>query len=205
MKWICVFFFLSFLSCDQLFLGGAVSGTHYPPSPSGTIPTSPIGTSSSASSWGVVKCSVNQNDFFQRNVRQFLNSFLDISAIGRVGCTAQDSQLKQGGFFFRGKVVFQSQESFSPALNQVLHPTEESYIELHIHAVSGPKIPAIRLSLSPAGGLIENNIVSLSFEDQRGVVTLDGGCGSRRSFFRRISLRKFYELSRVIRREIQEQ
>ena len=176
MKWICILCSLSLLSCDYLFLSGVPRGGIHPPAPPIGVPPLPGTSAPQTSPWGVVKCSQAQASFFQKQVRQFLTSFIDIKAVGRVGCTAQDAQLRQGGFFFKGQVSFQSGEVFTPTPNftQVLHPTEGSYIELHISAVSGPAIPSIRLSLSPAGGLVEDNIVSLSFEDQRGVVILDG-------------------------------
>ena len=175
MKWIALsIFFLSLLSCDTIFNSRVpVFDAPRPTSP-GTIPR--ITPSSRQPKWGLVGCSPSQSASFQRNIKQFLSSSIDISSVGAVACLDKDIQMGIRGFFFKGQVTFKGNKVFNPRaqFEQSLHASDKSYIELHIKASSASSLTPVRLNLSPSGGTVSNDILSLSFEDEKGLITLDG-------------------------------
>ena len=190
---------LSFLSCEALFrsLGGiGGSGPSFPAEPPPATPPF-IDPNLTVSAWGVVGCAspeASHIQHFQTHARSFLSSFMDIKTLGYIGCTAKDAQAGRGGFYFKGEVSFEEDAKLNPSVGatQYLTPVaDKSYIELHISTTTATPIKAFKMTLPPAGGKVENQYISLSFEDDKGSVNLIGQIDSKGFFAGEFSYENF--------------
>lgn len=171
-------FLFLIVSCEQIFQSRYVPPVTPPATPVTSLPPPPTTTSNihTQSKWGVLKChTVNQEEMnqFNINLKHFLSTKIDPKTINSgFSCTAT----LKGGVFIRGQVDLPREESYDPtSRNQQIYlnnDSNKSYLEFHFESYHGPNIQPFRMNFDY--GSINGQVIVLTFQDQKGLVTLDG-------------------------------
>ncbi len=172
MRVLSILFSLSLVSCGQL--PTIFEPNNFPPvnvsGPTNTTlsPETPFAPSTNI---GVVKCeNFSQTNLFNKRLQAFLSTNMDPRQIGNHSCTKN----LPGGVFFRGQV--KTDKIFVPSgHNQdLIVVPEESYIEFHFETFSTNKTNVAPIRLRYTYGSIQGQEATLTFEDDKGAVHLDG-------------------------------
>ena len=150
--------------------------THPGSSGSPGSPTIPGQPSTPGTTAGVVKCT-HQYPYahFNQQIRGFLSAAGDTSNIGNVGCTKEQYQQSGSGIQVKGTVYFTGGKKLDLSnLSQTLEVNSaSSKIKILIKPVNQREL-AVDLKAAPIAGQVSGSIAVLSFEDEKGKVTLDG-------------------------------
>ena len=146
--------------------------THPGSSGSPTLPGQP---STPGTTSGVVKCT-HQYPYahFNQQIRGFLSAAGDTSNIGNVGCTKEQAQ-SGSAMLVKGTVYFTGGKKLDLSnLSQTLEvASSSSKIKIIIKPVNQREL-VVDLNAAPIAGQVNGSIAVLSFEDEKGKVTLDG-------------------------------
>lgn len=151
------------------------AGAPVHPGSSGTsaIPGQPSTPGTTA---GVVKCTHQYpHAHFNQQIRGFLSAAGETSNIANVGCTKEQYQQTGSGIQVKGTVYFTGGKKLDLSnLSQTLEVAgSSSEIKILIKPVNQREI-AVDLKAAPIAGQVNGSIAVLSFEDEKGKVTLDG-------------------------------
>lgn len=205
MRYFLIISLLSFVSCDSLFYAARVKHPNKPfpavspqPSPQGGVPSQTSDPRQQGQDrWGVVGCDRGLSvSVFQHRIKAFLSTNYDSSKMAHVACTAEGFEANRGGVFFQGFVGFKNGDALdvNPNTNtsQNLVASNESHIEIQV-VTSDPltRFVPIKLKITPSGGLVSGNFVSLAFEDEKGEVELTGEIKSNGLFEGQFSFKNY--------------
>lgn len=98
----------------------------------------------------------------------------DVSRLASVGCTEEQYKQSGSGVFVKGSVFFEGGQKLDLSnSSQTLTVNSSSKIKIIVKPVNQSPL-AVDLNASPIAGRVTGNIAVLSFEDEKGKVTLDG-------------------------------
>ena len=153
-----------------------LAGAPYHPGSSGSSSSHSGQPSVPGTTLGVVKCTQQYPyPHFNQQIRGFLSAAGDTSNIGNVGCTKKQYQESGSGIQVKGSVYFTGGQKLDLSnLSQTLEVmSSSSEIKIIIRPVNQSPL-AVDLKAAPIAGQVNGSIVVLSFEDEKGKVTLDG-------------------------------
>ena len=145
------------------------------PETSGTHPSFPNQPSAPGEKAGVVKCTQQYSPpHFNQQLRGFLSVAGNVSHLENVGCTKEQFKQYGSGVLVKGSVFFEGGQKLDLSnLNQTLTVNSSSKIKIIVRPINQSAL-AVDLNASPIAGQVTGNIAVLSFEDEKGKVTLDG-------------------------------
>ena len=148
------------------------------PAPPGTSahPSFPDQPATTGESEGVVKCTPQYSPpHFNQQLKGFLSASGDVSGIANVGCTKEQYNQYKSAVLIKGSVFFEGGQKLDLSnLNQTLPVSTSSKIKIIIMPINQKPPLAVDLNASPIAGQVTGSIAVLSFEDEKGKVTLDG-------------------------------
>ena len=164
------------VACDYLIPPPAGQGrVPYHPGSAGSVPILPsVPSLCEAPKKGVVKCTPHYSvAHFNQQVKGLLSTTSDPSTLENVGCSPE--HCKQGSWFhMTGVVVFEGGKKLNPlALNQVLQVSTRSKIAVLIKPFNRQEFK-LEFPAASIAGQVNGNVATLTFEDEKGKVVLDG-------------------------------
>lgn len=164
------------VSCDYLIPPPTGQGAPpYHPGSDGSVPSLPsVPSLCEAPKKGVVKCTPHYSiAHFNQQVKGFLSTTSDPSTLENVGCLKEHCE-RGSWFHMTGVVVFENGGKLNPfALNQVLQVSTRSKIAVLIKPFNRQEFK-LELPAAAIAGQVNGNVATLTFEDEKGKVTLDG-------------------------------